>query len=163
MGCFDESILRPIMIKYLGPLLAALLQLSYAPLSKPSVGCSSSQDKFSMDVDLYEKLKKDQLVFQEKLKKLIEYCPQSAVITEFMVLRGEPKSPKFLKMKSRNYLLEIITGTNGIASMINAICEDSLDIGRHWDKLELISKLIATAQSQSNEVYYNSVCSQVKY
>lgn len=160
---------RPAILAQVGPLLAALLQLSYAPLMKPSEKNISNQsknrskDEFIMTEDLYNELKKDQEHFICLLHEFLNICPLSTSMKELMVIFGIKGAPKWLQRKTRHYLLQQLMQPNGIVSIITAICEDVLDFGEHWDKLDIISRLIATSHGNNSNEYYESICTQVYF
>ncbi|KAK0179344.1 hypothetical protein PV327_005103 [Microctonus hyperodae] len=155
-----EISLKPAIITQLGPLLGALLQLAHAPLMKPTNINIHSSD-FHMTDELYNKLLNDQAEFKVRLNDLIKNCQLSAVMKELMVLSGMEGAPKWLKRITRSYVAEAIVEPTGIMSLISAICEDTLDIGKHWNKINTISQVIATSYSKDPEQYFNAVCKQL--
>ncbi|XP_076749789.1 transport and golgi organization 6 [Xylocopa sonorina] len=167
MQLYNETMFRPAILTQIGPLLAALLQLCYAPLLKPSTELSSieqdniSKDKFIMTVELYDKLKKDQEHFKYLLGELLNNCPMSTSMKELMVILGTKGAPKWLQHETRKHLIEQLMESNGVVSIIAAVCEDILDLGEHWNKLDTISRLIATSHGNNPEQYYKSICSQL--
>lgn len=160
LNSFSNLCLRPVLLPYLGSLFAALLQLSFAPLKKPNSNAETNIE-FKMTNELYLQLKSEQIEFQSKLKKLINLCPQSEVIKEFMILHGAKKSPKWLRDNVKNLLIEAIIQPYGVMSLIEAICEDTNEFG-NWQKLDIVAKLISVSHGDNHEEYYNSICSQVK-
>ncbi|XP_017758255.1 PREDICTED: transport and Golgi organization protein 6 homolog [Eufriesea mexicana] len=163
---YDEIIFRPVIIAQIGPLLAALLQLSYAPLMKPSKNTTlilkeNRSNKFIMTADLYDKLKKDQEHFTCLLHQLLNNCPLSTSMKELMVILGSEGAPKWLQRETRKYLVQQLMKSNGVVSIIAAVCEDILDLGEHWNKLGIISKLIATSHGNTPDKYYKSICPQL--
>lgn len=163
VDCFDEITMRPAVLPQLGPLLAALLQLSTAPLMKPCDPEEESSEtvKFHMSLNLYIKLEREREQFKAKLLSLIENSPQSGVIKELMVILGVQGAPNWLRRETRLLLVERIMKPQGIAALVLSICDGGLDLGLHWSKLDVIAKLIATPQSRDPKAYYKSICSQV--
>ncbi|XP_012251932.2 transport and Golgi organization protein 6 homolog [Athalia rosae] len=165
--CFDETTMRPAVLLQLGPLLAAFLQLSFAPLMKPCTENKQFSDnasasvKFSMSVDLYNKLKEEQAQFKARLTSMIDKAPQSIVIRELMIILGVQGAPKWLQRETRRLLVNRIMKPKGIASLVLSICDNGIDLGAHWSKLDIIAKLIAAPQSPQPEIYYESICSQL--
>lgn len=159
--------MRPAVLPQLGPLLAALLQLSYAPLMKPCEDektCHAERRinvKFKMSSDLYNELKSDQEKFKLKLVSLIDAAPQATIIKQLMIILGVQGAPNWLKRETRRFLVSRIMKPNGIAALVLSICDGGLDLGLHWSKLDVVAKLIATPQSSDPDAYYNSICSQV--
>ncbi|XP_034945636.1 transport and Golgi organization protein 6 homolog [Chelonus insularis] len=159
--CYNEISLRPAILTQLGPLLGALFQLAHAPLMKPTAIENPQSSKVHITQELYEKLLADQEEFNERLNKLIKNCPQSSIIKELMVLSGLQHAPNWLKRKTRLYVTDAVTEPTGIMSLINAMCEDSLDLGVHWNRLEVISKLVVNSSGKDPDKYYSSICDQL--
>ena len=166
---YDDIMFRPAILTQIGPLLAALLQLCHAPLMKPSKEVTSiregnaNKDKFIMTADLYDELKKDQEHFACLFHELLSKCPSSTCIKELMVILGITEAPKWLRRETRKYLIEQLMQSNGIVSIIAVVCEDVLDLGEHWDKLDIISRLIVTSHGTNADQYYKSICLQVYF
>ncbi|XP_043522730.1 uncharacterized protein LOC122535335 isoform X2 [Frieseomelitta varia] len=164
---YDDIMFRPAILIQIGPLLAALLQLCHAPLMKPSKEATSiregnaNKDKFIMTADLYDELKKDQEHFACLFHKLLNKCPSSTCMKELMVILGITEAPKWLRRETRKYLVEQLMQSNGIVSIIAVVCEDVLDLGEHWDKLDIISRLIVTSHGINADQYYKSICLQL--
>ncbi|XP_076642286.1 transport and golgi organization 6 isoform X2 [Halictus rubicundus] len=160
MNLYNEIMFRPAIIAQIGPLLAALLQLGYAPLVKPS-NTSENDGTFRMTTELYEKLKIDQEKFVSLLHQLLNLCPMSTTMKDFMIILGIKGAPKWLQRETRRHLVQQIMQPNGIISIIAAICEDTLDLGEHWNKLDTVSRLIATSHGKNPDEYYGAICPQI--
>ncbi|XP_015430063.1 PREDICTED: transport and Golgi organization protein 6 homolog [Dufourea novaeangliae] len=160
MDLYNETIFRPAIINQLGPLLAALLQLGHAPLIKPN-NTSENDSAFKMTTDLYGKLKNDQEQFVCLLHQLLNNCPMSASMKELMVILGIKGAPKWLQRETRKFLIQQLMRSNGIISIIIAVCEDTLDLGEHWNKLDTVTRLIATSHGNNPDEYYKAICPQV--
>lgn len=146
--------------------MAALLQLSYAPLAKPTseserIPENANKRQFRMTVERYETLQREQKQFRVKLNSLLSNCPQDICIRELMVIHGKQDAPKWLRRHTRSLLVDKIAQPGGVQSLIAAICEDSLDIGTDWSKLDTISRLLATSHGKNADEYYGAVCPQV--
>lgn len=169
MDLYNDTMFRPAILSHLGPFLAALLQLSHAPLMKPSKEAtfteqeSVNKKQFKMTVDLYDKLKRDQEQFTHLLHELFDKCPMSMSMKELMVILGIKGTPKWLQRETRKYLIQQVMHPNGIISIVTAICDDVLDLGEHWNKLDTISRLIATSHGSDPDEYYKAICPQVLY
>ncbi|XP_015108540.1 uncharacterized protein LOC107035575 [Diachasma alloeum] len=161
LSLFSEISLRPAILTQLGPLLGALVQLSHAPLTKPKPPETPEPSNFQMSPELYEKLQKDQMEFKGILGDTITNCPQSAVIKELMVLFGLQNIPQWVKRNVKLYLINLIKEPTGVYSLITATCQDTVDLGIHWDRLDTISKLIALNHGNNPEEYYSTVCYQL--
>ena len=84
LGLIDISSLNQIILgKHLGDLLAALIQLSYAPLKKPTESQESSADGksngFVMTPEAYENLKSEQDYFKENLMSVVDKVYQPLI------------------------------------------------------------------------------------
>ncbi|XP_017884516.1 transport and Golgi organization protein 6 homolog [Ceratina calcarata] len=168
MELYTHFTLRPAILAQLGSLFAALLQLCHAPLMKPSAKSASagqtdiSKDgTFTMTTELYEKLKRDQEHFKRLLRELLDNCPTSTSMKELMVILGVKEAPKWLQRETRKYLVEQIIQPNGIVSIVTAVCDDFLDLGEHWNKLDTVCRLIVTSHGNNSEDYYKSICPQL--
>ncbi|XP_046735251.1 transport and Golgi organization protein 6 homolog isoform X2 [Diprion similis] len=162
LNCFDESAMRPAVLPQIGSLLAALIQLSSVPLTKPcSESGNGSGSTFRMSADIYNQLKREQEQFRVSLLSFIDKLPQSIIIKELMIIFGVQRAPRWLRRETQRLLISRIMKPNGITSLVLSMCDDSLDSGAHWAKLDVIAKLIATPQGSDPDIYYNSICSQL--
>ncbi|CAK9834284.1 Transport and Golgi organization protein 6 homolog [Anthophora retusa] len=168
MELYDEIMFRSAILAQIGPLMAALLQLCHAPLIKPSKECteltkeeSTEGNKFKMTPLLYDELVKDKEHFQCLLYRMLTNCPRSISMKELMVILGIKGAPKWLQGATRKYLVQQLMQCDGVVSIIAAVCDDILDIGEHWNKLDTISKLIATSHGNNPDEYYKSICQQL--
>ncbi|KAM0725621.1 Transport and Golgi organization protein 6-like protein [Formica fusca] len=165
LDLFDDLNLRPAVLSQIGPLMAALLQLSHAPLTKPSSKVQQTSNinkqEFHMTMEEYQKLQNRQKEFHTKFISLLNNCPQYICFRELMVILGMQNAPKWLRKETQNYLTKILVQSNGVLSLIAAICEDDLDLGADWRKLETVSKLIAASHGKNAEEYYKAVCPQI--
>lgn len=161
---FHDVNLRPAILSQIGPLVAALLQLSHAPLTKPSNKIEPTNiDKqgFRMTTEEYQRLQNRQKEFHTKFISLINICPQYVCFRELMIILGIQNTPKWLRRETQHYLIQMLVQSNGVLSLITAICEDGLDFGVDWKKLDTISKLIAAPHGNNADEYYKAVCPQV--
>ncbi|KAJ8680944.1 hypothetical protein QAD02_016731 [Eretmocerus hayati] len=159
---FDKTILRPALITQLDCLLAALLQLSHAPLKKPSnLQENPTTSDFHMTSELYNQFFNEQKAFKRKLHEFLENCPQTELMKEFMVILGIKNNPKWLQTIIKSYLTERIMLPNGIAILTTAICDEVTDLGKCWNKLDITAQLVATSHGPNSEVYYDSICHQI--
>lgn len=165
---YNGSLLRPAVLSQLGPLIAALLQLSYAPLTKPNEeGLTSkrqdetNEEQFAMTVDLYKKLQNDRKEFLSELLTLLDDCPRYLVMKELMIILGIERSPTWIRRVTRRHLIDKIQQPDGIASLIAALCNDTLDFGTDWNKLDVLARLIATSHETDKNKYYEAICPQV--
>ncbi|XP_043256271.1 transport and Golgi organization protein 6 homolog [Colletes gigas] len=167
MGLNNEITFRSAIFTQLGPLLASLLQLCHAPLMKPCKEFESikrtdtSRTEFKMTTDLYDKLKRDQELFTPLLHQLLNSCPMSMAMKELMVILGIKGAPKWLQKETRKYLIQQIMQPNGIVSLVTVVCDDILDFGEHWNKLDTVSRLIATSHGNNPKEYYQAICLQI--
>lgn len=82
---------------------------------------------------------------------------------EMMVILGIKGVPRWLQRETRKYLVQQLMQPNGIISILTIVCENPLDYGQHWNKLDTISRLIATSHGINPNEYYKSICSQVHF
>lgn len=164
---FNGSLLKPAVLSQLGPLIAALLQLSHAPLMKPSKEHASlkttqmSKAEFIMTPDLYTKLQNERKEFLSKLVTIFNNCPQYMVIKELMVILGLKEAPMWIRRETRKYLIEKIQQPHGVTSLIGSLCSDTLDFGTDWDKVDTLARLIAISHEEDRNKYYEAICPQL--
>lgn len=147
--------------------MAALLQLSHAPLAKPpneteqSNVVARTEQEFRMTLEEYDRLQNCRKEFHGKLISLLNECPRYICFRELMVILGMQNSPRWLRRETQNYLIKMLMQPNGVLSLIGAICEDGLDLGADWRKLDTIAKLMAVSHGKNPDEYYKAVCPQV--
>lgn len=79
-----------IITKQLGDMLASFIQLSHAPLKKPSSSTSSNQsgnEDFVMTEEMYVDLANDQKKFRIMLQKLVQMVYPPQVVKYLLVLQ----------------------------------------------------------------------------
>ncbi|KAI4498853.1 hypothetical protein M0802_006028 [Mischocyttarus mexicanus] len=167
---YNGSFLRPAVISHIGPLIAALLQLSYAPLKKPNEEELSSKDEkettsekeFVMTVNLYKKLQYDKKKFLSELERLFDNCPQYLIMKELMIILGNKEAPLWIRKITRQHLINKIQQPNGVVSLVNTLYDDTmLDLGTDWNKLDVIVRLISTSHETDKNKYYEAICPQL--
>jgi len=147
--------------------MAALLQLSHAPLTKPPsvsqqcLNVTQNKQEFRMTIEEYDRLQNRQKEFHIKLISLLNECPQCICFQELMIILGIPNAPKWLRRETQKYLTRLLAQSNGALSLISVICKDGLDLGTDWQKLDKISRLIAMSHGKDADEYYKAVCPQV--
>lgn len=101
--------------------MAALLQLSHAPLAKPSSETQQSSNvtienkqKFRMTIEEYDKLQNRRKEFHIKLTSLLSDCPQYICFRELMVILGMRNTPWWLRRETQNYLIKMLVQSNGV-------------------------------------------------
>jgi len=149
-----RSLSTLVLTKHMSDILASLVQISYAPLMKPSLPqesqtCDSSneaqieidttEDKFVMTEDLFKRLSADQERYRKELTRLTEKCYQPTVVRNLIVLQGSAKgtknssgskdavkpAPKWFYKKVSEMLTGRLTGENGVSNVIRGV----LDMG----------------------------------
>lgn len=166
LDLFDDLTLRPAVLLRIGPLIAALLQLSHAPLAKPSNEVQSTDlnsQEFRMTIEEYQKLQNRQKAFHTKLISLLNSCPRNICFRELMAIFGVQNAPRWLRKETQNYLIKMLMQPNGVSSLIATIYNDGLDMGADWRKLDTLSRLIAATHGKNIDEYYEAVCPQVNY
>lgn len=166
LDLFDDLTLRPAVLSRIGPLMAALLQLSHAPLAKPSNAVQSTDlnsQEFRMTIEEYQRLQNRQKAFHTKLISLLSSCPRNICFRELMAIFGVQNAPRWLRKETQNYLIKMLMQPNGVSSLIATIYNDGLDLGADWRKLDTLSRLIAATHGKNVDEYYEAVCPQVDY
>jgi len=163
---FDNLDLRQAVLLRIGPLMAALLQLSHAPLAKPSNEVqltNLNNQEFRMTIEEYQKLQNRQKAFHTKLVSLLNNCPRNICFRELMAILGVQNAPRWLRKETQNYLIKMLMQPNGVSSLIATIYNDDLDLGADWRKLDTFSRLITATHGKNTEEYYEAVCPQVGF
>ena len=161
---YDDLNLRPIVLLRIGFLMAALLQLSHAPLAKPVdkvQPTNLNNQEFQMTTEEYQRLQNRQKVFHTKFISLLSNCPRNICFRELMTILGMQNAPKWLRKETQNYLIKMLMQSNGVSSLIATIYNDNLDLGMDWRKLDTFSRLIAVTHGKNIDEYYKAVCPQV--
>ncbi|XP_011875327.1 PREDICTED: transport and Golgi organization protein 6 homolog isoform X2 [Vollenhovia emeryi] len=164
LDLFDDLNLRPLVLLQVGPLMAALLQLSHAPLARPSNAVQSTDmnnQEFRMTMGEYQRLQNRQRAFHAKFLSLLNDCPRNIFFRELMVIRGVQNAPRWLSREAQNYLIKMLVQPDGVSSLIAAIYNDGLDLGADWRKFDTISRLIAAVHGKNVDEYYEAVCPQI--
>lgn len=122
----------------------------------------TTQDS-AMTQKMYENLINIQKEFKMILPQTISKCPVTLLMKEFMVIHGTSTYPKFIRVPAKKYLVDCIVQPNGVLSLLLVMCneEEFSNISRHWDKLEIASRLLASSCGTDKDQYYDSVCAQV--
>ncbi|XP_071625636.1 transport and Golgi organization protein 6 homolog [Temnothorax longispinosus] len=161
---FDDLNLRPAVLLRIGPLIAALLQLSHAPLAKPSnevQPMNLNNQEFYMTVEEYQRLQNRQKAFHAKFISLLSNCPRNICFRELMAICGVQNTPRWLRRETQNYLINMLTQPDGVSSLIATIYNDGLDLGADWKKLDTLSRLITATHGKNVDQYYEAVCPQI--
>ncbi|XP_018046767.1 PREDICTED: transport and Golgi organization protein 6 homolog isoform X1 [Atta colombica] len=161
---YDDLNLRPIVLLRIGFLMAALLQLSHAPLAKPVdkvQPTNLNNQEFQMTTEEYQRLQNRQKVFHTKFISLLSNCPRNICFRELMTILGMQNAPKWLRKETQNYLIKMLMQPNGVSSLIATIYNDNLDLGMDWRKLDTFSRLIAVTHGKNIDEYYKAVCPQI--
>lgn len=164
LDLFNNLNLRPVILVRIGPLMAALLQLSHAPLAKPSNEVqltNLNNQEFRMTMEEYHRLQNHQKEFHTKFVSLLNNCPRNICFQELMAIFGVQNAPRWLRKKTQDYLIKMLMQPNGVSSLIATIYNDSLDLGADWRKLDTLSRLIAATHGKNVDEYYRAVCPQV--
>lgn len=146
----DSSNFRPLIItNVIHYLLGALIQLSYAPVKKPTQDtCNNLSDQgFTMTFEFWERLQSDKQHFRALLNQLIRETYQPKIMLELMVLQGgreEQSPPLWLKKSSSNLLTTCLIQPGGVAALIRATFDTSPDTGSDWKKTDTLAKIITS-------------------
>ena len=159
----EESTLSQILLtKHLGDILAILIQLSSAPLKKPSAE-PEEEGKFHMSQDKYDKLIQEQRDFKDKLLGILNKIFPPLSVKYLLLLQScgatqavkpLPKSintsksptPKWVQASCGLLLTHLLTNSsNGVLNVIQGI----LDVG-HEDAAHDLQKYVVIANVISN-------------
>jgi len=153
--CLQHPALRSIMINYLGCILTALCQLSFAPLKKPSM--EQSTDEISLE--LYESFCEDQTYYQSVLEEIINSVYQPTVIQELMIIQGSQRGklqPLWLRKSCSKLLTQLLLAPGGVSAIIRSTMESSVDTGTDWKTVNVLTKIITSPQQ-----HYPNICAQL--
>jgi len=165
-----RSLSTLVLTKHMSDILASLVQVSFAPLMKPSPATSESsnqaeieidptEDKFVMTEDLFKRLSADQERYRKELTRLTQKSYQPTVVRNLIVLQGSAKgtkksgemkdavkpAPKWFYKKISEMLTGRLTAENGVSNVIRGV----LDMGggdmadnMDWQKIGLIATVL---------------------
>lgn len=149
-----------IVTLHLSDYLAALMQLSFAPLKKPGV-----YSHFTMTQERYDKLNEDRTKFIMVYEHLVANCFQPTLMKELLILQSvtEPPPPAFVKRVIAKEMSQRLLAPGGLLSLIRCFIEtyDS-DIGFEWKKIDMICRLVSAKHGTiSVNDYLNNITSQL--
>eukprot|EP00096_Caligus_rogercresseyi_P011028 TRINITY_DN4207_c0_g1_i2.p1 TRINITY_DN4207_c0_g1~~TRINITY_DN4207_c0_g1_i2.p1 ORF type:complete len:978 (+),score=245.92 TRINITY_DN4207_c0_g1_i2:190-3123(+) len=156
-----EELAAIIITKNFGDILAALIQLGYAPLSKPKEQPDPSG--FIMTPELYESLSVESQDFKTKYTAFIDRVYQPLVVKYLLVLQSGKGVPKWVKEAVGGSLSSRLLLPNGVVNVITGV----LDVGGGEDdkKAKIIASVLANPPSTysygDTEHYYELLCPQV--
>lgn len=161
---YEEPTLHSLIIpQHLGDMLAALCQLSFAPLKKPAAGNSDSKssDGFVITTELWNRLYSDKKIFYQHLDRLVSRIYQPLVIRELMVIQGNKNCPMWLKRSVSKLLSERLVKHGGVLATVQAILDVTNTASpAHSVQIETMAKLITNPQSQDDK-YHDIICPQI--
>lgn len=146
-----------IIPQFLKPILAALYQIIYCPLKKPS--STSDASNFVMTKEMYESLLKDRESFKQHFEylKLSVYRP--IYVRETMLLVSN-KTPTWFKNAVSSNLSLILRSKNGVQSVAAAMLDGTTnDNTKIWSALDVIAKLVVSCKASLD--FRENVCQQV--
>ncbi|KAL0849369.1 hypothetical protein ABMA28_013675 [Loxostege sticticalis] len=158
---YSTPVLKKIILTlHLSDYLAALIQLSFAPLKKPG-----TYGDFVMTCELYEKLSKDRQKYVQTYEYLVANCFQPILMKELLVLQSvkEPSPPMFVKRVVAKEMSRRLLAPGGLLSLIRCFMETyDIDTGFDWRKIDMICKIVSSKHgSDSDASYLNNICSQL--
>ncbi|XP_063376485.1 transport and Golgi organization protein 6 [Cydia fagiglandana] len=160
--CYMVPVLKNIIVTlHLSDYLAALIQLSFAPLKKPG-----TYGHFTMTPELYNRLNIDRKKYLKVYEHLVENCFQPILMKELLVLQGvtDPQPPAFVKRVIAKEMSCRLLAPGGLLSLIRCFIESyGIDSGIEWKKIDLICKIVAAKHGTASENdYLSNICSQLK-
>ncbi|KPJ06433.1 Transmembrane and coiled-coil domain-containing protein 7 [Papilio machaon] len=159
---YSIPVLKNIIISFhLSDYLAALIQLSFAPLKKPGV-----YTNFTMTQEMYDKLNLDRKKYIKVYDHLVSNCFQPILMKELLVLQNvtDKTPPAFVKRIITKELSRRLIAPGGLLSLIRCFMDSlEIDSGIEWKKIDIICKLIATKHGDiCNDEYVQNICNQLK-
>ena len=172
-----------IFSKHLGDLLAALVQLSSAPLKKPSSEPEKDTDDFVMTAEKYDNYVAQQQLFHDELMKIVSKVYPPLIVKYLLVLQScgakqavkpLPKSvnvkktptPKWLQAACGSLLTHVLTASKlGVMNVINGIMDVGSDDADNAQKAVIVAAVISnppkTGKYADLEKYFQLVCPQI--
>lgn len=156
-------VLKNIIITlHLTDYLAALIQLSFAPLKKPG-----NYENFIMTHEMYSKLSSERQKYLNLYTHLVSNCFQPILMKELLVLQStsDPPPPKFVKQVIANEMSNRLLIPGGLMSLIRCFIENyNLDTGFEWKKINMICKIVSVKHGKSSENdYLTNICTQISH
>ncbi|XP_026324072.1 transport and Golgi organization protein 6 isoform X2 [Hyposmocoma kahamanoa] len=159
--CYKVPVLKNIIVTFhLSDYLAALIQLSFAPLKKPG-----TYRNFTMTQDMYDQLNKDRQRYVRIYEHLIANCFQPILMKELLVLQSvnDPPPPVFVRRVIAKEMSRRLLVPGGLLSLIRCFIENyNIDTAFQWKKIDMICKIvIAKHGNDTEENYLGNICSQL--
>lgn len=159
--CYEIPVLKNIILTFhLSDYLAALIQLSFAPLKKPGVYSS-----FIMTEETYNKLQSQRQKYIQVYEHLVGNCFQPILMKELLVLQSvtDPLPPAFVKRVITKEMSRRLLAPGGLLSLIRCFIESyKMDTGFEWKKIEMICKIVAVKHGHGSiDDYLKNICSQL--
>lgn len=159
--CYKVPVLKNIIITFhLSDYLAALIQLSFAPLKKPG-----TYKNFTMTQDMYAQLNKDRERYVQIYEHLIAKCFQPILMKELLVLQSvnDPPPPAFVRRVIAKEMSRRLLVPGGLLSLIRCFIENyDIDMAFEWKKIDMICKIVAAKHgNDTEENYLGNICSQL--
>ncbi|XP_028041997.1 transport and Golgi organization protein 6 [Bombyx mandarina] len=150
-----------IMTLHLSDYLAALIQLSFAPLKKPG-----TYKDFVMTEEMYKTLTNDRQKYLKIYDNLVSTCFQPTLMKELLVLQSitDPTPPAFLQRVISNEMSKRLLASGGLLSLIRCFIESyNADTGCEWKKIDMICRIVSVVhKGYSKTDYLKNMCSQLK-
>ncbi|CAK1550062.1 unnamed protein product [Leptosia nina] len=158
---YKIPVLKNIVITFhLSDYLAALIQLSFAPLKKPGVF-----KNYTMTEEKYTILSKERCKYVEIYEDLVTNCFQPMLMKELLVLQNVSKieTPTFVNRVVAREMSRRLIASGGLISLIRCFLECyNIDTGVEWKKIDMICKIICTKHGNSTEMeYISNICNQL--
>ena len=188
LDIFQFKPLSKVLInKHLGDLLAAMVQLSHAPLKKPSPKIDSGTEdtksgEFEMTEVLYENLQLEQGIFANKLDALVDDVYQPLVVKSLLLLqtcgasqvkKPLPKSvnakmsrtPKWVQEACGKLLSRCLVAKNGVLNVIQGVFDVGTNETDNAQKYQVIAGVVSNPPSTGKysdlEKYFQLVSPQL--
>lgn len=166
----EVDIFHDLLIsKHLEDVLAALFQLSFAPLKKPVPSCSNTSetevgDNYEtkkMTFAVWSELEQNKRIYKERLTKMQINLYKPLIIRKYLIILGNPKIPRWMQQNLVRMLTDLILEENGIAAAVQGIVEIDNDSPVQSSHCLTVAKLIAVLFSDENETHVKLLIPQL--
>ncbi|XP_049867683.1 transport and Golgi organization protein 6 [Pectinophora gossypiella] len=159
--CYEIPVLKNIILTFhMSDYLAALIQLSFAPLKKPG-----TYQNFTMTQEMYDRLNSERQKYVQVYEHLVANCFQPILMKELLVLQSvtDPSPPMFVKRVVAKEMSRRLLAPGGLLSLIRCFIESyNIDTGFEWKKINMICKIVSAKHgTESEDNYLKNICSQL--
>ena len=169
-----------IVTKQLGDLIACLVQVSQAPLVKPTDGeqenvadITVKEDNFVMTPDLYERLVQDQERFKAELATIVEKSYQPLLVKDLVILLScsadsnapeKMKPPKWFSRAVAAMLSARLVVAGGVLAAVRGVLDLGGEESQDWTQVNMLANVLGNppqGRYADTEQYYAAVGPQL--